>query len=166
MMSYMKFTARLELILARGFTSIHLVNLLTVMSRWVKPLSAFLKGPRRSGPHTANDQVMGIVWSSRARAWTYRTTQSASHRWRPLVSKNLVGKPSQPCSLMKHDVHRPPREHRGVVPCPPQGGCTAEGWLRCCGDTTHCCVLGTPWPDTRGTESQFCHLVLFQARGI
>jgi hypothetical protein len=32
-----------------------------MMSRWVKPLDAFLKGPRRSRPHMMNDQVMGIV---------------------------------------------------------------------------------------------------------
>jgi hypothetical protein len=60
----MKFMACLEPILARGLASIHLVNLSTVMSRWIKPLGAFLKGPRRSMPHTTNDHVMGIVWSS------------------------------------------------------------------------------------------------------
>jgi hypothetical protein len=59
--------ACLEPILARGFASFHLVNLSTVMSKWVKPPDAFLKGPRRSRPHTANNQVMGIVWSSWAR---------------------------------------------------------------------------------------------------
>jgi hypothetical protein len=46
---------------SQGFTSIHLVNISTMMSRWVKPLDAFLKGPRRSRPHMMNDQVMGIV---------------------------------------------------------------------------------------------------------
>jgi hypothetical protein len=60
----MESTACLEQILARGFTLIHLVNLLTLMSRWVKTPDAFLKGPMRSRPHTANDQVMGIFWSS------------------------------------------------------------------------------------------------------
>jgi hypothetical protein len=39
-------------ILSRGFGSTHLVNLSTTMSRWVKPSSTFLKGPRRSKPHT------------------------------------------------------------------------------------------------------------------
>jgi hypothetical protein len=60
----MKSMTCLEPILARGFTSIHLVNLSTATSRWVKPPGIFLKGPRRSRPHTANDHVMGIVWSS------------------------------------------------------------------------------------------------------
>jgi hypothetical protein len=68
MMSWMKSTACLEPILARGFASIHLVNLSTAASRWVKPPSAFLKGPKRSRPHTTNDQVMGIVWSPYAGA--------------------------------------------------------------------------------------------------
>jgi hypothetical protein len=44
---------------------------------------------------------------------------------------------------MKHDVHRPPHEYRGVVPYLLQRGCTAEGHLRRCGDTTHHFVLGT-----------------------
>jgi hypothetical protein len=69
MMSWMKFTACLEPILARGFASIHLVNLSTVTSRWVKPLGTFLKGPRRSKSHMANGHVMGIIWSSWAGAW-------------------------------------------------------------------------------------------------
>jgi hypothetical protein len=60
----MKSMTCLEPILAKGFTSIHLVNLSTTMSRLVKPLDTFLKGPRRSRPHTANAQVMRIVWSS------------------------------------------------------------------------------------------------------
>jgi hypothetical protein len=61
MMSWMKSMAFLEPILARGFASIHLVNLSTTTSRWVKPPGAVLKGPRRSRPHTANNLVMGIV---------------------------------------------------------------------------------------------------------
>jgi hypothetical protein len=68
MMSWMKSMACLEPILARGFTSIHLVDLSTARSRWVKPLGAFLKGPKMSRSHTANDQVMGIAWSSWAGA--------------------------------------------------------------------------------------------------
>jgi hypothetical protein len=59
----MKSTACLELILARGFASIHLVNLLAATRKWVKPPGAFLKGPRRSRPYKAKGQVMGIVWS-------------------------------------------------------------------------------------------------------
>jgi hypothetical protein len=61
MMSWMEFTACLEPIFTRGLASIHLVNLSIVTSRLVKPSGAFLKGPRRSRPHMANDHVMGIV---------------------------------------------------------------------------------------------------------
>jgi hypothetical protein len=64
----MKSTACFEPILARDFTSIDLVNVLTTTSRWVKPPGNFLKGPRRSRPHTVKGQVMGIVWSSWAEA--------------------------------------------------------------------------------------------------
>jgi hypothetical protein len=64
MMSWIKFIACLEPILAKGLTSIHLVNLSIATSRWVKPSDAFLKGPRRSRPHTAHAHIMGIVWSS------------------------------------------------------------------------------------------------------
>jgi hypothetical protein len=56
MISFMKFSACLEPIFARGLASIHLVNLSIAISKWVKP-----QGPRRSRPHTANDHVMGIV---------------------------------------------------------------------------------------------------------
>jgi hypothetical protein len=62
--SWTKLTACLEPILAKGLALIHLVNLSPVTSMWVKPLGAFLKGPKRSRPHTANDLVMGMVWSS------------------------------------------------------------------------------------------------------
>jgi hypothetical protein len=51
-------------IFIRGLIMIHLVNMLTVTSRWVKAPGAFLKGPRKFRPHMANDHVMGIVWSS------------------------------------------------------------------------------------------------------
>jgi hypothetical protein len=64
MMSWMKFTAYLEPIFSRGIASIHLVNLSIATSRWVKHPDSFLKGPRMSRPHTADDHVMGIVWSS------------------------------------------------------------------------------------------------------
>jgi hypothetical protein len=58
--------------LSRGpFASIRLVNLSTATSRWVKPPSAFLKGPKKSRLHTTNDLVMGMVWSSWARAWIW-----------------------------------------------------------------------------------------------
>jgi hypothetical protein len=50
-----------DLMLVRGQTSIHLENLSTATSRCEKPPGAFCKGPTRSRPHTANDQVMGIV---------------------------------------------------------------------------------------------------------
>jgi hypothetical protein len=63
MMSWMKSMACLVPILARGFASIHLVNLSITMSKWVKPSGAFLKGPGRSKPHTVKVQVMGIIWS-------------------------------------------------------------------------------------------------------
>ena len=40
---------------------IHLENLSMATSRCEKHPGAFCKGPTRSRPHTANDQVMGIV---------------------------------------------------------------------------------------------------------
>jgi hypothetical protein len=61
MMSWVKSTSCLEPIYTRGFTLAHLVYLSTMMGRWVKPSSAFLKGPRRSRPHTPKGQVMRIV---------------------------------------------------------------------------------------------------------
>jgi hypothetical protein len=54
-------TACSDLMLARGWTSIHLENLSMATSRCEKPPGAFYKGPTRSRPHTANGQVMGIV---------------------------------------------------------------------------------------------------------
>jgi hypothetical protein len=50
-----------DLMLVRGQTSIHLENLSMATSRCEKPPGAFCKGPMRSRPHTANDQVMGII---------------------------------------------------------------------------------------------------------
>jgi hypothetical protein len=47
--------------LVMGRTLIHLENLSMATSRCVKPPGAFCKGPTRSKPHTANDQVIGIV---------------------------------------------------------------------------------------------------------
>jgi hypothetical protein len=54
-------TACSDLMLVRGQTLIHLENLSMATSRCEKPPGAFCKGPTRSRPHTANDQVMGIV---------------------------------------------------------------------------------------------------------
>jgi hypothetical protein len=48
--------------LVKGRTSIHLENLSMATSRCVKPPGAFCKGPTRSRPHTANGQVIGIVY--------------------------------------------------------------------------------------------------------
>jgi hypothetical protein len=56
-------------ILAMGLALIHLVNLSTMISRWVKSPGAFLKGPKRSRPHTTKGHVMGMVWSSWAGTW-------------------------------------------------------------------------------------------------
>jgi hypothetical protein len=50
MLFWIKSMACLEPILARGFASTHLVNLSIAMSRWVKPLGAFLKGPEGPNP--------------------------------------------------------------------------------------------------------------------
>ena len=55
-------TACSDLMLVRGRTSIHLENLSMATSRCEKPPGAFCKGPTRSRPHTANGQVMGIVY--------------------------------------------------------------------------------------------------------
>jgi hypothetical protein len=54
-------TACSDLMLVRGQTSIHLENLSMATSRCEKPPGAFCKGLTRSMPHTANNQVMGIV---------------------------------------------------------------------------------------------------------
>jgi hypothetical protein len=47
--------------LVRGRTSVHLENLSMATSRCLKPPGAFYKGPTRSRPHIAKDQVIGIV---------------------------------------------------------------------------------------------------------
>jgi hypothetical protein len=57
-------TACSDLMLVKGRTSIHLENLSMATSRCVKPPGAFCKGPTRSRPHMANDQVIGIVCSA------------------------------------------------------------------------------------------------------
>jgi hypothetical protein len=50
-----------DLMLVKVQTLIHLENLSMATSRCVKPTGAFCKGPTRSRPHTANDQVICIV---------------------------------------------------------------------------------------------------------
>jgi hypothetical protein len=55
-------TAYSNLMLVRGWTSIHLENMSMATSRCEKALGAFCKGPTRSRPHTANGQVMVIVY--------------------------------------------------------------------------------------------------------
>jgi hypothetical protein len=62
MMLVKNVTACLDLMLVSGWTSIHLENLSMATSRCEKPPGAFYKGPARSRPHTANGQVMGIVY--------------------------------------------------------------------------------------------------------
>jgi hypothetical protein len=57
-------TACSDLMLFSGRTSIHLENLSIATSRCVKPPGAFCKGPTRSRPHTANGQVMGIIYKA------------------------------------------------------------------------------------------------------
>jgi hypothetical protein len=44
-----------------GRTSTHLENLSIATNKWVKPPSAFRKGPTMSSPHTAKGHVMGMV---------------------------------------------------------------------------------------------------------
>ena len=61
MMSVKNRTACSDLILPMGRASIHMENLSTATSKWVKPPGAFCSGLTRSSPHTANDHVMGMV---------------------------------------------------------------------------------------------------------
>jgi hypothetical protein len=70
-MSWTKLATCLEPILAKGLASIHLVDLSTVTSTWVKPSGTFMRGPKRSRPHTVKDHVIGMVWSSWAGTWIY-----------------------------------------------------------------------------------------------
>jgi hypothetical protein len=55
-------TACSDPMLVKGQTLIHLENLSMATSRCVKPPGAFCKGPTRSRTHTANGQVIGIVY--------------------------------------------------------------------------------------------------------
>lgn len=59
-------TVSYDLSFVIGFASIHLVNLTTTTSKWVKLLGTFLRGPTKSIPHTAKGQVMGMVCRSYA----------------------------------------------------------------------------------------------------
>jgi hypothetical protein len=60
MISLMNSTILAAVIEAAGFTSIHFVNLSTVMKICVNPPLAFLKVPTKSSPHVKKGQV--IVW--------------------------------------------------------------------------------------------------------
>jgi hypothetical protein len=70
-MSGTKLTTCLEPILSMGLASIHLENLSTMTSRWVKPPGTFWKGPKRYRAHTTKGHVIGMVWNYWATAWTY-----------------------------------------------------------------------------------------------
>lgn len=50
-----------DVILINGFASVHLVNLLMVTKRWVKPPGAFGRGPTLSNLQTVKGRVMGMV---------------------------------------------------------------------------------------------------------
>lgn len=63
---FMNSLALAAVILTTCFASMHLLNLSMQTNKWVIPPGAFLKGPTISRPHTANDQEIGIVWSSLA----------------------------------------------------------------------------------------------------
>ena len=61
MMSRKNSMACSDLIAEIGRASIYLVNLSMVMSKWVYPPSAFLRGPTRSSPQTVKGHVMQII---------------------------------------------------------------------------------------------------------
>src|SRR3954469_7625655 len=68
MIDLMKFTAVRAVEMVIGTASIHLVNLSTATSRYVRPpFEDFLSGPTMSSPQVANGQNNGIVFSSKAR---------------------------------------------------------------------------------------------------
>jgi hypothetical protein len=54
MMSAKNSTACSDLMLVTGRASIHLENLSTAMSKWVKPLIVLFRGPTKLSPQTAN----------------------------------------------------------------------------------------------------------------
>src|SRR6185437_15793287 len=116
-----------DLKLPMGRASIHLENLSTATSKWVKPLGAFFSGPTRSSPHTANGQVMGMV----CRAWpggvfferrTGNLRMSARRRWRRRprwASKNLAETRCPRGCVARRDGRRCQHGCRGLAPCPP-----------------------------------------------
>jgi hypothetical protein len=63
MISLMNSTALATVIKAVDFTSIHFVNLSTVMKICVNPPLAFLKGPTKSSSHVEKGQIIGMVCS-------------------------------------------------------------------------------------------------------
>jgi hypothetical protein len=50
-----------DLMLVMGQALIHLENLSTAMSKWVKPPVVLFRGPTKSSPQMANGHVMGMV---------------------------------------------------------------------------------------------------------
>src|SRR3954463_12360314 len=69
MMDLIKLTVVRDVELVIGTASIHLVNLSTATSRYVRPpFEDFLSGPTMSSPQVANGQDNGIVLSSDAEA--------------------------------------------------------------------------------------------------
>jgi hypothetical protein len=60
MMSVKNSVACFDLKLVTGRASIHLENLSTVMSEWVKPPVVFFRGLTKSSPQTVNGHVMGM----------------------------------------------------------------------------------------------------------
>jgi hypothetical protein len=61
MMSVKNNAACSDLTLVMGRASIHLENLSTTTSKWVKPPVVLFRGPTKSSPQTVNGHVMGMV---------------------------------------------------------------------------------------------------------
>jgi hypothetical protein len=61
MMSVKNNAACSDLTLVMGRASIHLENVSTAMSRWVKPLVVLFRDPTKLSPQMANGHVMGMV---------------------------------------------------------------------------------------------------------
>ena len=69
MIDLIKLTTVRAVELVIGSASIHLVNLSTAASRWVRPPFEYsLSGPTMSSPHVAKGQDSGVVLSSDAGA--------------------------------------------------------------------------------------------------
>jgi hypothetical protein len=60
LMNYITLAVVME---AVGFTSIHFVNLSTMMKMCVNPHLTFLKGPTKYNPQVEKGQVIGMVCS-------------------------------------------------------------------------------------------------------